>query len=345
MQLGLSIYFIYEEKQILSLLHKAKDNGFKYIFTSLHIPEEDSSKYINKIKTCINECKNLNLFPIVDISPRVLKLLNIQEYKQLHDLGIEYLRLDFGFSYEEIKKLSQEFKLIFNASTFNIETYEELSKLNIDFHNVYGCHNFYPKKYTGLTKDKVEKINQRIHSYGMKTIGFVMGDDIKRGPLFEGLPTIEELRNEDVFYNALILDKLNCDVVIVADFGLKDETFKQFKNYNDGYIEIKCEIDNKYNNFLNYIHHDRIDNSEYFIRSHESIYKYKVDYPIKAENTIERTIGDICISNELYLRYNGELEIMLKNLPADNRVNVVGKVESKYLEFIDEHLGIKLIKS
>ena len=73
MQLGLSIYFAYEEKQILSLLHKAKDNGFKYIFTSLHILEEDGSKYINKIKTCcINECNNLNLFPIVDISPRVV---------------------------------------------------------------------------------------------------------------------------------------------------------------------------------------------------------------------------------------------------------------------------------
>lgn len=345
MEQGISIYFTYELDKIISLLYKAKDNGFKYAFTSLHIPEEDTSMYVDKIKTFIKTCKELTLFPIVDVSPRALSLLGISDFNQLHDLGIEHLRLDFGFSYDEIKQLSKQFILIFNASTLNNQTYDELLKRDINFNNVYGCHNFYPKKYTALTYQKVKDINNRIHSYGMKTMGFVMGDDIKRGPLYEGLPTIEDQRNEDVFYNALYLNKyLDTDIVIVGDFGLKDDTFKQFKNYNDGYIEIKCNIDDKYDNYLNYIHHDRIDNSEYFIRSMESIYKYKVDYDIEIENTIDRNIGDICVSNKKYLRYNGELEIMLKDLPYDDRVNVVGKIDTKYLEFIDENIGIKLVK-
>lgn len=345
MELGVSIYFTYELEEILSLLYRAKESGFSYVFTSLHIPEEDASKYVDKIKTFIDACGKLNLLPIVDVSPRTLNTLGINEFSELHNMGVEYLRLDFGFSYDEIKSLSAQFKLIFNASTLNIETYDELSKRNINLNNVYGCHNFYPKKYSGLRTDKVKDINERIHSYGMKTIGFVPGDAIRRGPLYEGLPTVETQRNEDVFYNALVLNKqLNCDVVIVGDFGLKEETFRQFKNYTAGYIEIKCHIDGKYSNFLGYIHHDRFDNSEFFIRSVESIYKYKVDYEIEAENTIARKTGDICISNKRYLRYNGELEIMLKDLPADERVNVVGKVDTKYLEFIDEHLGMKLVK-
>jgi len=345
MELGISIYFTYELEDILKTLNKAKENGFSYAFTSLHIPEEDTSKYVDKVKAFIKECQKLQLFPIVDVSPRALKMLGISEFKELHNLGIEHLRLDFGFSFDEIKKLSEEFKLIFNASTLNEETYLELSKRDINFNNVYGSHNYYPKKYTALTADKVKDINHRIHSYGMKTMAFVAGDDVLRGPLFERLPTIEEQRNDDCLYNALVLDKmLNTDIILVGDFGLKEETWKQFKEYKDGYISVKCDIDDKYLNFLDYVHHDRYDNSEFFIRSSESVYKYKVQYPIIPENCIDRKPGDICVSNEKYLRYNGELEIMVKDLPKDERVNIIGKVDTKYLPFIDEHLGIKLWK-
>jgi len=344
MELGISIYFSYELEDIVSELKKAKDNGFKYAFTSLHIPEEDTSKYIDKINCFINTCKELQLFPIVDVSPRALSMLKVKEFKDLKKLGIEHLRLDFGFSYDEIKELSKEFKLLFNASTLNEETYYELLKRDVNFNNVYGSHNFYPKKYTGLTEEKVKDINNRIHSYGMKTMGFVCGDKIKRGPLFEGLPTVENQRNDDVLYNALVLfKKLDCDIVIIGDFGLKDDSYRKLNNILNGFVEIDCKIDDKYSFFTKYIHHDRFDNSEFFIRSSESIYKYKVDYQIDAFNTVDRMPGDICISNYKYLRYNGELEIMKKDLPSDERVNVVGKVDTKYLEFIDDHLGVKLI--
>ena len=345
MELGVSVYLAYELDEIKAVLQKAASNNFKYAFTSLHIPEDDTSKYIDKIKGLVEECKRLKLYPMVDVSPRALKMLGINEFNELHDLGIEHLRLDFGFSYDEIAKLSEQFILIFNASTLNKETYIELSKRNINFNNVYGCHNFYPKKYTALTEEKVKDINIRIHGYGMKTMAFVMGDDKLRAPMFEGLPTIEKQRNNDVLYNALVLDKkLDTDIIIVGDFGLKDETFRQFANYQNGFIEIPCTIKPQYESFLNYIHHDRFDNSEFFIRSSESIYKYKIDYQIEAENTVDRNPGDICVSNTNYLRYNGELEIMKKDLPSDNRVNVIGQVDTKYLDFIDEHLGVKLIK-
>lgn len=345
MELGISVYLSYEIDEIKTVLQKAAQHNFKYAFTSLHIPEENTNKYIDKIKSLIEECKNLNLFPMVDVSPRALKMLGIEKFNDLHNLGIDHLRLDFGFSYEEIAELTKQFALIFNASTLNLETYNELSKRNINFNNVYGCHNFYPKKYTGLTIEKVQDINNRIHNYGMKTMAFVMGDDKLRGPMYEGLPTIEAQRNEDVFYNALVLNKkLDTDIVIIGDFGLKDTTFKQFSNYQNGYIEIPCEIKPQYESFLDYIHHDRFDNSEFFIRSSESIYKYKITYQIPLDNTIERKPGDICVSNKDYLRYNGELEVMKKDLPADTRVNVVGQVDTKYLDFIDENIGIKFIK-
>ena len=44
------------------------------------------------------------------------------------------------------------------------------------------------------------------------------------------------------------------------------------------------------------------------------------------ENTTERWMGSITRDNDSYGRYRGEIQITLCDLPADERVNVVGKV-------------------
>ena len=41
----------------------------------------------------------------------------------------------------------------------------------------------------------------------------------------------------------------------------------------------------------------------------------------------QRLAGNICIANEAYLRYMGELEISRVDMPSDPRVNVIGQVE------------------
>jgi uncharacterized protein len=48
--------------------------------------------------------------------------------------------------------------------------------------------------------------------------------------------------------------------------------------------------------------------------------------PIAPENTSERIVGSITRDNDLYGRYRGEVQITLCDLPADDRVNVVGRV-------------------
>ena len=57
------------------------------------------------------------------------------------------------------------------------------------------------------------------------------------------------------------------------------------------------------------------------------------------ENTTERLVGSVTIDNERYGRYQGEMQIAKRNLPMDEKVNVVGRV-------IDEDLSLlKYIKS
>ena len=45
------------------------------------------------------------------------------------------------------------------------------------------------------------------------------------------------------------------------------------------------------------------------------------------ENTVERPLGTITVDNEKYERYQGEIQIAKRNLPADEKVNVIGRIK------------------
>ncbi|MEG1733379.1 MAG: DUF871 domain-containing protein, partial [Longicatena sp.] len=57
--------------------------------------------------------------------------------------------------------------------------------------------------------------------------------------------------------------------------------------------------------------------------------------------------GDVCILNEKYGRYKGELHIILKDMPNEGNIKLVGKVSEKemiMLEFIQPWKPFALIK-
>ncbi|MDO4197397.1 MAG: MupG family TIM beta-alpha barrel fold protein [Erysipelotrichaceae bacterium] len=345
MNYGLSVYLNYKDEDIYRVMEKAHKLGFEYIFTSLHIPEESYADYKTRFEKIISYCKENSLNLIADVSPKTLKLLKIDSFDILKDMGFEYLRLDFGFDSEELIELSRDFNLVLNASTFTDELYEELLHKGFDFGKVICCYNYYPKKYTGIARENVMERNDYFHVRNIRTMAFVQGDRHKRGPFFEGLPTCESQRNDDTFYNALYMQRIQgTDILVVGDFDISDKTFNRFENYSKGYIEVECKILNGYEEYLGYVHHDRIDHSKYFIRSYESAYTHKTDKPVNPHKTLERHTGDICVSNRKYMRYNGELEIMLKDLPKDEKVNVIGHTDSNLLRFVDDKIGVLLKK-
>jgi hypothetical protein len=79
-------------------------------------------------------------------------------------------------------------------------------------------------------------------------------------------------------------------------------------------------------------HHNRIDQPASFIRSSCRLKTGEV----KPRNTVLRKKGDVTIDNKLFARYQGEVCLMLTDLPQDDRVNVVGKIdcEIETLKFI-----------
>lgn len=346
-QYGISLYLGTGYEKNKNIIEKAQRNNAKYAFTSLHIPEESIEDYEKEVKALLEICKINNLNLIVDVGPRTLGKLGFTDFKELKQTSITHLRLDYGFTYEQIIELSKDFNIVFNASTLREEDIKELKRLNGDFSKFSACHNFYPKPLTGLSLKRVCKMNQRLKSLGITTMAFVAGNKELRGPLHRGLPTVEEHRNGDILYNVLQLIKdCETDICMIGDIDITNDDWRKLKELSEGYVALHAEINKEYSFVKDTIHHDRPDSSDYVIRSQESREFSSQGNIFKAEPLKERKKGSISIGNLDYLRYSGELEIARQNLEPEPKVNIIGEVyneDIKYLDYITDGLGFKLI--
>ena len=357
MRTGISIYFSSGMEKNESLIKKAVKNGVTYAFTSLHIPEETGVDYSRSIRQLLDCCREGNLNLITDVGPETYEKLGVASMEELKSLGITHVRLDYGFSPREVVEISKSFYVVFNASTIMEEEFLEWKRYGADFAKFAACHNFYPKQFTALSLKQVREINNRLKYLGFTTMAFVPGDLTLRGPLFEGLPTIEEHRNrrEEVAFNMMELSMSGgCDVVLIGDVDIKEKDWDAVKCISQGYVELEADLFPGYEFVRDQIHHDRPDSSEYIFRSQESRF-YKQDIK-PAESSSEtmagesgmlfRKAGSICISNKKYLRYMGELEIARVDLPMDERLNLIGQIKEKDLKilpYVQKGFGVKLI--
>lgn len=346
MLLGFSLYFNSGLEKNCELIKRFSKAGFTKAFTSLHIPEESQTDYMYDINVIFEYCKTYNIALMVDIGPRTIEKLGYTSICQLKDTPIRYLRIDYGFTLEEMVDLSKDFAIIFNASTISFEDIITLKHLNADLTKFSACHNFYPKPFSAISIGRAQNINRLLKHYGINIQMFVPGDKDKRGPIFAGLPTIESHRNQDVLLSTLEL-KYYCDVddVFVGDVDVSDSTLHQLSNLSKNYVELEATLDETHTYLFDQIHHDRPDSSDYVIRSQESRMYATPGQIIMPKST--RTIhkGDILMSNELYFRYSGELEIARMEMPANSRINVIGRIAENYIQYlpyIDRGMGFVL---
>ncbi len=362
MNTGISLYFSNGIEKSEMIIKKAVENKMKYVFTSLHIPEETGVDYRADIRKLLTQCKEGKLQLIVDVGPETLKKLGVRSLKELEETGITHVRLDYGFTAEETVRFSEKFHIVFNASSIRNDDIRVWKAAGADFTRFAACHNFYPKPFTALSIERVREINQWLKYLGFTTIAFVPGNRELRGPLFEGLPTVEahRRRKDEVMLNMLELYCDGCcDVVLIGDADAEEKDWKAIGCLSRNYVELRADILPRYAFVRNMIHHDRPDSSEQVIRSQESrqymqeilpeeiqhmMGEKRMEGPM--EKTFERKAGSIFISNKKYLRYMGELEIARVDLPQEERVNIIGQVaqsDKKYLPYIRNGFGMKLV--
>ena len=327
MKWGVSVYAGLGMKNLEQYLKKAKKYGAGKVFSSLHIPEA-SSDLLEEFALILETCSHENLPICVDISPLYFHLIPFNRYPNLA------IRLDFGFSDEEIFELSQKYFLVLNTSTLTRFQLNRLTTMGIDFSRILTCHNYYPRPETGLSVPYFQETTKLCKEYGLSVDSFISGTAWKRPPLEEGLPTLEKHRNLPPLLSAQESYALGVDCVLFGDQATEGELESMSMLQEDCWILPVEWNNNNSEEIKNTLHQNRVDSGEGLLRS---MSRQSLDSTnIEPYNCIERTKGSVTVDNYLYKRYQGEVQITLKDFKADPRVNVLGKVcdEGVLLEYI-----------
>lgn len=342
--LGISVYFQDFNEEYLR--EAAKCNA-KYIMTSLQIPEEDYSHLDEQLPSFLDLIHELDMELIPDISEETFRRLNLKsgDFKSLKQKGFHKIRLDYGFDdIETLKKLLLDFDIVLNASIVDETLLKELIDAQIDMSRISAMHNFYPRQDTGLKEEEFKEKNKLLHQYGIKIQAFVCGDDIKRFPLYEGLPTLEKHRNIHPYVAAIdLIRNYYVDDVFIGDSQACISTLNMINVYmNHNTILLPSFIDKDYQTLYQEILHCRKELSPNVIRITTPRVKN-----IRPRHNQYRRKGCITIDNELMGRYCGEVQIMKYDMPMDARCNVIGFIHPDFYEIfdlIDSHMDIKFIK-
>lgn len=331
--LGYSVYpstWIENRKQLSSLFLEGSA-----VFTSLHISEEMDESYVNKVEKMMDFLKETGYQVIADVSKRSLEVFQENDLISLAErLKIDILRIDYGFSEEEMLKTAEKVPVCLNASTITEDFAEKLKETGNRF---YAMHNFYPRPETGLDDEQFIERNEMLRKYGIDVMAFIPGNNLLRGPIYEGLPTLEKHRGV-MPYQAFIEMQNRYDIreIFIGDGVLSDEEAQELRILLEEKVyPIKANLEKENEGLLGSDFTVRIDSPKEIIRIQESREYATKGEIIKARSTHERSRGSITMDNEKYRRYTGEVQIMRRDFKRDERVNVIGKVKDSYLDVLD----------
>ncbi|MFK9091827.1 MupG family TIM beta-alpha barrel fold protein [Bacillus salipaludis] len=311
--------------------------GVKRAFTSLHIPEE-SGDLAERAKQLLRVAKEAGIEVYADVSLKTPAHLGLDSLFALKSLGVIGLRLDDFFAHETILALAEEFKLALNASILFEEDVRALLEGGLTADQLLAWHNFYPRRETGLADSFFQSQNELFGRYGIPVSAYIPGDGEKRGPLFEGLPTLEGHRGADPYLAALELFSAGVEDVYIGDPEVSVALLEKLIDF-DGHRRVSIRVEG----FQAGEFRLRPDFSRDVLRLMET----RSAEAVVPENTHVRPVGTITRDNDRYGRYRGEVQITLHDLPADERVNVVGRVvedDLPLLSLLNPGQVVKLIE-
>lgn len=334
-QLGLSVYLSTFDIQ-REMLERFEGRGY-YVFSSFHIQEEFNSMedYCIKAKEICKWLRERQFRIIGDVSLKTLEFFKYNSILEFaKDMEIDVLRLDYGFSVEEILAIAKEYPISFNPSTEDEILAKKILETGAE---VFALHNFYPRPETGLDPEEFRSINHKLRDLGIKTLAFIVGDEMKRGPIYEGLPTLEEHRNIPPYIAFLDLaTNYEVDGIFVGDVKISETQGNLITDYiRERIVNIPVEFVPNYEYLYEQVFTIRPDSPKAMMRLQESR-EYSCDGEKQQPfNCISREKGAITMDNIGYKRYSGEIQILRQSFPQDDRVNVIGTVDKDYFNIMN----------
>lgn len=325
---GFAVYVSAFEEQ-LPMLEKLKGRKIP-IFTSLHIGEEVSKTYVSEVEAMCDWLHENDFYILADVSPYTLERFEETSLAALVErLHINNLRLDFGFDSQGLADELKNVDVTYNASTIlgEMKTRADASYM----------HNFYPRPETGLDVELFKQLNQSIKEIGGKILSFISGDQDKRGPIYEGLPTLEHHRYLAPYAQYMdMVRTYEMDGVYLGDLSLSDQQLDLILAYEaDGLLKLPVELSDGHEGLYHQPSTVRVDSPRGLIRVQESREFAQAGRAIAPMNTVNRPRGVVTMDNERYKRYSGEVQVMKADYPADDRVNVIGQLPAEYLLLLD----------
>ena len=347
---GISAYVGMEHSltENIAYLEMASKYGYSLLFTSLHVPEASAEDILRDFGEFTTQAQALGYRIIADISPRAFNMMgaSMADLEPLREFAVDVWRFDFGFSFKEIAAFSEngQFNIQVNASTIDKQALKQLLRTRIRAHNIESCHNFYPREETGLSFELFCQRSVEFRKQGIPVYAFIPSRENPRGPIYAGLPTLEEHREIPSLIAAKHFAATGlCNGVIFGDSFVPEAELRAVGELPGDLVQLKCRFAAGISEIERAIilaakHTNRTDPGRYCLRSEQSrgLYNLNSDRPIIApNNTVNRARGVIAIDNSGYGRYMGELQLITQDLAADQRVNVVARVIDEELFLLD----------
>ncbi len=296
------------------------------VFLSLHISEEFDETYCQRAKAACHTLADAGFRTIADVSPRTLTQFGAETLGGLaRELELWAVRVDFGFSDGEIRALAREFPVVLNASTTASEFAADLAR---NGNQVWAMHNFYPRPETGLDEDLFRELNWGLREAGLEPGAFIPGDTTRRGPLFEGLPTLE--RHRRMLPSAAFAElaiHFGLREIFLADPGISPSEAENIDYFcKTGVLSIPARLETNWEHLYGQEFTCRVDSPQWLIRFQESRRYATQGAAVTPANCVCRSRGAITADNVRYGRYTGEIQLLRQDFPADDRVNVIGQV-------------------
>lgn len=313
-------------------------HGGAEVFTSLHIPEVPLEAAVGQLSMLTGAARARGLAVVADIAPRALASMGARpdDLSPLVALGLAGVRLDYGFAPAEIAAFArnpQGVRVVLNTSTVDPAFLREVMAHGADPALLESCHNYYPRPETGLSFDSFVRSSRFFKEFGLRVAAFVPGSGVKRGPVHAGLPTIERHRTTEAGRAAAELMATGLvDTVLFGDpWATPAELERLGAVVKAEGVLLRVRLTPGLDDFqrsivVGPVQENRPDAAEYVLRSTASRAYAAKGPAIAPFNPAARPVGAVTVDNQGYLRYSGELQVALVDLPADERVNVVAQV-------------------
>ena len=302
----------------------------RLVFTSFHIPESEGLLQYGEYLRGLHADHGLTFCG--DVSPATLDKLGItlDGIGRLRDWGVTSLRIDYGFTVDEIRRIAREFPIAVNASTVDAALLDDLAGLD-----VIGWHNYYPRPETGLELGFYLAQNRLFLDRGQPIHGFIPGEISFRAPLFAGLPMLEQQRHRNSYRNVVELLTISPEVrIFCAEGTLLPEHLRWI-----GHVEQTGEVtlpvtglDESVAFLTERPWHLRVEGTEASFRLDET---RDARTPSRVVNADQRLKGSLQLDLAGYGRYAGEIHLMRTDRPLNHLQARVGEIAAPYLGLVD----------